>query len=71
VLPERCDSGLLLERPHRAEALAALARRGFTLHRDPARALEVLGGLCRASTVVRVSYADPREAADALTELQT
>ena len=70
VLPTRGDDGLRLDRPHRAEALAALVQRGFTLHRDPARGLEVLGALCRASAVVRLTYADPRRAADALHELE-
>lgn len=69
VLPHRRDGGVVLDRPHRAEALAALVPRGFTLHRDPARSLEVLGALCRASTVVGLSYGDPRDAAAALTGL--
>jgi hypothetical protein len=69
VLPDRRDGDVVLDRPHRAEALAALVPRAFTLHRDPARALELLGALCRGSDVVGLSYADPRAAADALTEL--
>lgn len=48
---------------HRMDALEALMRRGFTTHRDPAQALQVLAEMTRSCSAVRLSYSDARDAA--------
>lgn len=69
VLLERSSDTEVRLRPvlDRNVALEELLRRGFTHHRDGGRALQLLAGLLRGATVVRLSLGDPGRAADLLT----
>ena len=73
----RVDHVLLLDRSepagqpallpiHRAEALEALVRQGFTHPRDPERAIRLLADVVRGAQTWRLSYGDPAQAAQLL-----
>jgi hypothetical protein len=68
ALPHRGEPDVSVLPAHRGEALDLLVRRGFTVHRAPARALDALADLVRGATVVHLGYTDPRAAAELLGE---
>jgi hypothetical protein len=54
---------------HRAVALQALWRRGFTHHHDPARALRLLSDVVSGATCWRLDVAEPGAQAALLEQL--
>jgi hypothetical protein len=66
ALPHRGEPDVSVQPAHRGEALDLLVRRGFTVHRAPARALDALADVVRGATVVHLTYTDPRAAAELL-----
>lgn len=69
VLPVRDDSTPpTLESVHRMSAMTALLPRGFTQHRDPARALVLLADLIRGASVQVLRLGPPAAAARLITE---
>lgn len=58
VLLDRFQDGGRVTPLHRADALDALLRRGFTVHRNPGAAMTVLADLTRGCLAVEVGAAD-------------
>lgn len=68
LLLRRRDGDPALSGGQRQESLAALLRRGFTVHHDPARALVLLTDLVAGASTWTLDLGDPRSAARLVTE---
>jgi hypothetical protein len=67
VLFQRRHGAPLLAPAHRAHVTGELFRRGFTLHHDAPRALQLLGRIASRSRCWQLELDEPERAAELLT----